>query len=218
MLSSKSMAESQREVELPTFIDMVFLLLVFFIVSLSFSPDTDIPVPPTTLELPKVKGTASNIEGGQLATLTLQIEKSVPDMLASPKVLYILKPSADVQTEEEALKRIKDGLLLETPDSTNIAVFPGNLLSLSEDEMSKNSAFKLIADSIKEYKDEHFNTAGLSNTIEVIADIGTEFKIINYILTQCSEFGDKIPKVTFRVMPPGNANGGSADGAATMEF
>lgn len=199
-------SQDPKEVELPTFIDMVFLLLVFFIVNFSMSTDAAIPIPPPEIELPRVTGTAASFEEGKITTLTFQIQRADTAEAETRKVIYVLQPGIDGQTEKQALERIKAAARQSVPDCSSIAVFNRNFLSKKGAELDSMRAFKLIARHIQKYRTENFNAASVSNTIEVIADVSTEFKIINYIFAQCAKDTlHAIPKVTFRVMPPNNS-------------
>ena len=195
--------QGQREIELPSLIDMVFLLLVFFIVNFSISTDAAIPIPPPEIELPRVTGTAASFEEGKIITLTFQIQRTDTADAQARKVIYVLQPGSEGQTEKQALERIKAAAQQSMPDCSSIAVFNRNFLSKKGAELDSMRAFKLIAGHIQKYRTENFNAASVSNTIEVIADVSTEFKIINYIFEQCAkDTVHAIPKLTFRVMPP----------------
>jgi hypothetical protein len=108
------------------------------------------------------------------------------------------------KTETELYGAIKDSLASEPADSNLFATFPPNFLALNYDRQDTCRAFRLIREHIRSYWSERFANSGpnFSNTIEIRATKETEFRIISYIMQQCSQFEDDIPKVTFRVMAP----------------
>jgi biopolymer transport protein ExbD len=202
MAKYKKNSNFGKEIDLPTLIDMVFLLLIFFIASLSISSGggKDVAPPMEGLTLPSVAGIAAPNEG-QLSTLVFQIERKATEQNDTVKVLYVLWPDGETKSEDQALKKIRENFIQAKADSL-YAEFPSNLFALSQAQIDTTMAFKVIKSKIKQYQGLHFNAAELSNTIEIKADKETEFKIISYIMDQCATYNDKIPKVTFRVMAP----------------
>lgn len=203
----KDESRYQRQVELPTLIDMVFLLLVFFIATLHLSaggdPKSTSPDQQQRFDLPEAMGTSLKTENGVLSTLLFQIQRVDSENPQSPKMLYVLQPDHDgSQSEADIMMAIREELAQEPPDSNHVAVFPRNYLQMSYAAQDTCRAFRLIRESIASYQDEHFAQASFSNTIEIRAIKDTEFRIISYILQECSEYDDLIPKVTFRVMSP----------------
>lgn len=202
-------ADYEREVELPTLIDMVFLLLIFFIATLTLSTSGEKKPVPTDqqkeFELPKAKGRIIQEEDKHLTNLLFQFENKVQNDSVYGRVLYVLRPDHVVKkTEAELYSAIKDSLESEPADSSLFATFPPDFLSMSYTQQDTCRAFRLIQEHIRSYWSERFANAGpnLSNTIEIRATKETEFRIISYIMQQCSQFDDDIPKVTFRVMAP----------------
>jgi biopolymer transport protein ExbD len=198
---------AEREVELPTFIDMIFLLLIFFIATLTLSTTGEKkPVPSDQqkeFNLPKATGRVVQGEEVHLTNLLFQIENLVQKDSSTSKVLYVLWPDEqNKKTEMELYAEIEKNLKAELPDSTYFAVFPENYLDMSYRQQEESRAFALIKDMIRAYHSERlaYSSSKLANTIEIRATRETEFRIINYIMQQCSLFEDDIPKVTFRVM------------------
>ena len=65
---------------------------------------------------------------------------------------------------------------------------------------SKTTPCSLIQWAIHKYKEENFFKPDLSNSIEIRAVKNTEFRIVNFIMEQCSAFGDTIPRVVLRTL------------------
>ncbi|MBN1560487.1 biopolymer transporter ExbD [candidate division KSB1 bacterium] len=199
----------EREVELPTLIDVVFLLLIFFIASLTFATQGEKkPAPSDQKEefsLPKAKGRVLQDGSMQLTNLLFQIENKMRADSSYVRVVYVLWPDGvKKMSENELLDIIKQNLEQEQADSTCFATFPPDYLKMSYFEQEQLRAFQLIRDNIRKYHENELahSASKLANTIEIRATRETEFRIISYIMQQCSEFDDDIPKVTFRVMAP----------------
>jgi|GEM_PF-533533 len=200
---NKYFFENKREIELPTLIDMVFLLLIFFIstLSLSSSGDQDLPTPSRkSFTLPRARGETSVLTDEILSTLLIQVTH-VNDNPASPKVVYILQPDEQNKlTEVQALKKVKEEISRSSPDSSHYGIVPENAFEMPGAVRDTTHVFSIIRQNIQEYTEEHLHTPSISNTIEVRAAQDTEFGIINYIMEQCSQYGNLIPKITFRVL------------------
>ena len=206
-LKSDTNSDVNKQIELPSLVDMVFLLLIFFITTLTLSsggdPKETSPEQQKQFQLPQASGRMAPTERGELSTLLLQIGHEIKGDSLGSKVLHILLPDpVSTISETEAMSRVKQELAQEQPDSSHCAVFPGNLLDISFDDLENYRAFRLMAAAIDSYRTANFVVPSYDNTIEVRADKRTEFKIINFILTKCSEPDSLIPKVTFRVMAP----------------
>jgi len=197
-----------KELDLPTLIDMVFLLLIFFAATISLSTGekkaAPTPEKPLDYNLPKVTGQVSPTGEDVLSTLLFQIQYASKDSADNLKAVYILWPDdAGLRTDKEAMKMIAEELQGDPPDSSHYAVFPRNFLSMSSQAIQNSRAFRIISDNLRLYQEAHFSAATKSsNTIEIRAVKDTEFKIINYIMQQCSSYDDLIPKIAFRVMAP----------------
>lgn len=189
--------EEIKSLELPTLIDVVFLLLIFFLVTISLlrpGLPSPIPGPPRKpFDLPEAKGSKIVGEKEILETLLIQIERKNEKDLLGPKLVYILWPSIQNSTtlEQARAKAKEDSLFAE---------FAPNLLKMSDQEFAISSPCSLIARSIKDYKDLAFKEPSLSNFIEIRAIKDTEFRIINFVMQQCSAYEDTIPKLVFRTL------------------
>ena len=189
--------EEIKSLELPTLIDVVFLLLIFFLVTISLlrpGLPSPIPGPPRKpFDLPEAKGSKIDGEKEILETLLIQIERKDEKDPLSPKLVYTLWPSIkDSVTLEQARAKAKEDSLF--------AEFPPNFLSMGDQEFANSPPCSLIAKSIKDYKNLAFKEPGLSNFIEIRAIKDTEFRIINFIMIQCSAYEDTIPKLVFRTL------------------
>ena len=196
--------DDKDEFELPSLIDMVFLLLIFFMASLSVSSSGDPSLnpgqPQRTFNLPEAKGEVSVLTGEEIKALIFQIEhKDAKDTL-SPKVVYILWPEKKQKvTEDQALEKVQSELSKAPSDSSHFATFPGNFLQIEKSFLDTCRVFSLIAENIKKYK-EYLGQQSSSNTIEIRAVKETEFRIINFVMDQCSLYDKFFPKITFRVL------------------
>ncbi len=199
----KPFFENKREIELPTLIDMVFLLLIFFIstLSLSSSGDQDLPAPSRkAFTLPRARGETTVLKDEVLSTLLIYVTH-ISENPASPKAVYILQPDENTKlTESQALKRVNEEIASVPPDSSHYGIFPANAFDMTRAARDTIHAFSIIRENIAQYTEEHFHSPSISNTIEVRAVQDTEFGIIRYIMEQCSQYDNLIPKITFRVL------------------
>ena len=189
--------EEKRGLSLPGLIDIIFLLLIFCLGTLTTSEsrveeeggsegEADLNLPETS-----IKRTYDVDE--VLQTLLLQVDLTDPNDRSSPKRIMILWPSLEdsLTIEEAKSNAMRDSLF---------AVFPPNLLSLSDRDFSRTPPCTLIHWGLETYKNDYFREPKSSNTIEIRAVRDTEFRIINFILEQCSVYGDTIPRLTLRTM------------------
>jgi len=189
--------EYKKGLSLPGLIDIIFLLLIFSLVTLSFSKESveakkrgDKQV---DFDLPEAQAAETLETEDVLTTLLFQIENKDPKDPSSPRILYVLHPAVhdSVVIDEAKEKAISDSLFDE---------FPSNFLQLSDRAFSRIRACRLISQSIYDYKNEHFFDPSPTNSIEVRAVKTTEFRIINYIMEACSAYGDTIPGFVFRTL------------------
>ena len=187
----------KKGLSLPGLIDIIFLLLIFSLVTLSITQarvetkrrgDKSAEFP-----LPETRSTETEETGGILQTLLFQIERSDPENVQSPKIVYALFPSTKDSLSLEEAKHIaqRDSLF---------ATFPDNFLKMSDLAFSKTAPCHLIHWAIQKYKEDHFPKPDLSNSVEIRADKETEFRIVNFIMEQCSVYGDTIPRVVLRTL------------------
>jgi hypothetical protein len=182
----------KKGLSLPGLIDIIFLLLIFSLVTLSITHAT---VEPETqgkrkidIDLPETKSRLTEEIDEVLQTLLFEINYLEPDNPATPKMLYVLRPSLrDSITILEARERaIKDSLY---------AAFPQSILNLSDRQFANLKACRLIRTSIRNFKNSTFFEPNPANTIKIRAIKDMEFRIFNYILDQCSTYGDTIPRI-----------------------
>jgi biopolymer transport protein ExbD len=203
--SKKSPSKESKDLDLPTLNDLVFLLLLFFIATMSITSEGG-KKPPSetetkTIVLPTGPVNTANITSTQHTALVFRIETLDRDNPDSTKALYILCPNdSTVATEEAELEKIKQQLVAVPPDSSKFALFPADFLQLHGAVLDACRPFRLIADNIYKYQNELLSGAKFTNTVEIKADKDVEFKIVNYIMQQCSMYEDRIPTVTFRVL------------------
>ncbi len=189
--------EESRGLDLPSLIDVVFLLLIFFLVTMQFSVQATSTkqkgAKPPDVQLPHARGAEDVPSDDMLTTLLFQIQYAVKGDSSSPRIVYALQPSSDGElTRSEALQIAKrDSMFAE---------FPQNFLRLSDNQFKKTQACQLISDAIYNYKEEHFHRPSLDNTVEIRAEKDVEFRIINFIMQECSAYKDTIPRVIFRTL------------------
>ncbi len=187
----------KKGLSLPGMIDIIFLLLIFSLVTLSISQarvETKRRGDQSTeFSLPETRSTETEETGGILQTLLFQIERSDPENVQSPKIVYILFPSIQdsISLEEAKINAQRDSLF---------ATFPDNFLKMNDLVFSKTAPCDLIQWAIQKYKEDHFTKPDLSNSVEIRADKNTEFRIVNFIMEQCSVYGDTIPRVVLRTL------------------
>ncbi|MCK5146186.1 hypothetical protein KAR48_05485 [bacterium] len=188
----------KKGISLPGLIDIVFLLLIFSLVTLSVSQSViDQPgqdQEDTAFPLPEIESqTAKRLEQ-ELTTILFQIEHNNAEDFSSPLIIYTLLPDEDLeQTVDGALK-------IAMADSLLHATFPQNFLDLSDRQFRNLRACRLIRKSIRQYKEDNFFEPNPMNSIEIRAVRDTEFKIINYILQFTSTFKDTIPRFMVRTI------------------
>ncbi len=180
----------KKGLSLPGMIDMVFLLLIFSLVTLSIS-DTHVEKDVLgderqEMALPEMKSPETKEAEEILHTLMIQIEHLVKEDNASPKVVFILKPGpGDFLSIEEAKQvALRDSLF---------AIVPEGFLDMDQRSFERTRMCRMIRDEIREYKERHFLKPAPTNSIQVRAVQDTEFRLINFIMTTCSAYGDTIP-------------------------
>src|SRR3990172_8177406 len=175
--------ETPRGLEITSLIDIVFLLLIFFLVSFAFSLGDNVSESKSysELSLPKTETNLRVLHKDELQNLMIQIMSDTVENQISKRA-YVLWPSYDDTmkiTLYSAFKRSKE-------DST-FADFPGEFLSLPSGEFNQSQACTLIANSLNRYvtKEKLFKR-NEKPIVEVRAEKSTEYKILNFILEQCS--------------------------------
>ena len=189
--------EEKKGLSLPGLIDIIFLLLIFSLVTLSVSQakveakkggDRSIE-----FDLPEVDSRETEEVEEILSTLLFQIEHVDRQDPESPKIVFVLWPSEDdsVTLETAKLNAMRDSLF---------AVFPMDFLDLSDAEFARTLPCELIRSTIREYKDFYFFEPRLSNSVEIRAVKDVEFRIVNFIMEQCSAYGDTIPRIVLHTL------------------
>ena len=187
--------EEKAGLELTSLIDIVFLLLIFFLVSFAFSLTgnvseskiySEMPLPKTNTDLPPVDSDVLN-------NLMIQLN-SDSTATGVQRTAYVLWPSYN------GAKKLTRGSALQTTmkDST-FASFPIDFIRMQKKEFTSVPACTLITGSVARYveleKDFRRNKRPI---VEIRADKNTEFKIVNFIMETCSAYGDNMPQVIVR--------------------
>ncbi len=183
----------KKNVSLPGMIDIIFLLLIFSLVTLSHTnPDISQYKPgqqKVSLDLPVIDSNLTEKKENILTTLMFEV-RFAEDNVNNSRVVYVLFPSGDSTTYHIAKQNAISKAKCDT--------FPDNFLSLNDNAFESLSVCKMIRKSIKDYKNAHFTEPNLNNSIEIRTDKNIEFRIFNFILNQCSAYGDTIPSVITR--------------------
>jgi len=190
--------ENHRILELTSLIDIVFLLLIFFLVSFAFSLGGDVSDSQLSAEikLPETETRLTPIKSDILRNLMFQI---VPDTLDGryTRRVYVLLPAVG----DSGVVSRRRALGIAHRDSM-FATFETDFFLLDDASFSKLAAAELISTSIARYVK---NAIRVSNSkhpmIEVRAESQTEFKIINFIMTQCSKYKEVVPQIAIRMTP-----------------
>ena len=186
-----------HDLEFPSLIDVIFLLLIFFLVTMQFSMETNTArqaaTKPPDIQLPRAKGSEDVAMDDVISTLLFQIQYKEKNNPNSPRIVYVLEPfNGDSISRSEAF-------MIAQRDSM-FAEFPQNFLKMKDQAFKRTNAAQLISNAIYQYKEEHFRKPSIENTVEIRAEENVEFKIINYIMQECSAYKDTIPRVIFRTL------------------
>ncbi len=184
-----------RGFELTSLIDIVFLLLIFFLVSFAFSLAGDVDETQTysEMKLPKTNTLLPVLNDDVLDNLMIQIG---PDSGATANVkrVYVLWPEFEPGrrvTRLQALARAQ-------ADST-FADYPSEFIHLPPEAFESLEANRLIRDSIRRYVElEQFYRRTPHPVVEVRAHADTEFRILSFILNRCADYGDVVPQIIIR--------------------
>ncbi len=189
--------EEKKGLSLPGMIDIIFLLLVFSLVTLSVS-QANVEAEKRGEEgvesdLPRTASANTQELDALIKTLVFEIAYTDPKDHGSPRIVYVLKPS-----EKDSLTFAQSREIAK--QDSFFADFPVNFLDLSQPVFEQTAACRLIKASVDDYKKEHFFAPSPTNSIEIRAVRETEFRIINYILTCCSVYGDTIPNIAMHTL------------------
>ncbi|MFQ5602805.1 MAG: ExbD/TolR family protein [bacterium] len=184
-----------RSLELTGLIDVVFLLMIFFLVSFAFSLASDVSESQvhSEMDLPTTKTNLPQIKDDWLENLMIQI---VPDTseLQTAKKAYVLWPVLHDTTKISRGHAFEKALT----DST-FAAFPVNFVNMPEMEFKAIPPCTLISNSIDRYIEyEKMFRGNTRPVIELRADKNTEFKILSYIMDRCSLHEDVVPQIVIR--------------------
>jgi len=184
--------------ELTSLIDIVFLLLIFFLISFSFSLTADVTESKvySEIELPKTNTDLPVIRDERLENLMLQI---VPDTTGgvNTRRVYVLWPSYS-----DTLMITRGQAFQNALEDSTFATFPEFFLFLPEQEFENLPASQLISQSIAKYvEDEKFYRGNTRPIVEVRAEKDTEFRILSFIMDRCSAYKDAIPQIIIRTVP-----------------
>ncbi len=184
-----------RTLELTSLIDVVFLLLIFFMVTFAYSLTgelsesqeyADVALPETKTQLPVVTD-------DRLDNLLIQI---IPDTSGGQmfRKVFVLWP-----TFSDTLRISRGQAFSSAIKDSSFAAFPPDILSLAGEEFATLPPCTLITNSIRRYvaTDRIYRGNG-HPVVEVRAEETTEFKIVNFIMEQCSALQDAIPQIIIR--------------------
>jgi hypothetical protein len=194
-----------KELNLPSLIDLCFLLIIFSLVSL--------PVTKSRVEsgrkgkqesesnLPQTRQTALENVDLVLTTLMFKVETADSADKKNSRILYALIPGeSDTLTMASAKSAcLRDSLF---------AAFPNGFAQMPEPDFLRLRGCRLIREQIASYKKHHFSKPSHSNTIEIRAARDTEFRLVNYIMEQCALYGDTIPRVEVHTLASVGGKGG----------
>ncbi len=190
--------ETSRGLELTSLIDVVFLLLIFFLISFAFSLSGEVSESQVNSEmaLPETQINLPIIPNDRLDNLLIQVMPDSVGASVSRRAVVLWPAMQDTLhiSRRQAFKRA-------LADST-FANFPPDYLSYPAETFATLPACTLISNSITRYiaKDRLFRGQG-HPIVEVRADRDTEFRILNFIMEQCSAHKDVIPQIIIRTAP-----------------
>ncbi len=186
--------QEPRTLELTSLIDIVFLLLIFFLVSFAFSisGDASNATAYPDLDLPSAIDEPPALTTDVLQNLMIQI---VPDTARAryARTVYVLWPSFSdtvVVTRSRALRTALH-------DST-FASFESGFLQLNDDGFQRQPASRLIAKSIARYARTSRRSVRRRPIVEIRAEANTEFRIVNFIMEECGRHKEIAPEMIIR--------------------
>jgi hypothetical protein len=193
-----SRKKEQKELNLPSLIDVVFLLLIYSLVTIPIerletsSASTADASARQELDLPFVQSRKASEIDPILRTFLIQIENEVPGDPRSARMVFIFKPSGKDSTLGQARETaIRD---------SSFARFPDDFLGMSDPDFSQTRACRLIRDEIRRFERGRGTRGGASDRIEIRAVKNTEFRIVNAVMRECSAYGDTIPAIAVRTL------------------
>jgi biopolymer transport protein ExbD len=190
--------EASKDLELPTLIDIIFLLLIFFLLTYS-------PVPPKVgqsvveLNLPEAEGATLVNQNEELETMMIEILPLNKDDLSSGFQVSVLLPFEDFGIDRDVKVNYNQAKLFAKTYQRE-AILPIDYASLNQKEFLDLPAVKLINEQLERYVERKFRVPRITNRIEIRANKEVTFKIINFIITKCASYEDLIPSLIFRTM------------------
>ncbi len=191
-------SESPRTLELTSLIDIVFLLLIFFLVSFAFSLTGDVSESKTNsdISLPKANSELPVLPDDRLDNLMIQIVPDTTNVLMAHRV-FILWPAMHDSVGITRVQAYQTAL----EDSTFSGI-GADFLKLDKQAFAALPACRLISNSIAKYFEVNkFSRRSGHSMVEVRAEENTEFKIINFIMAQCGNNEDAVPQIIIRTTP-----------------
>ncbi len=184
-----------RVIELTSLIDVVFLLLIFFLVTfaLTLSGAVSESEVSSQLDLPETQSVLPMVTDETLENLMIQITPDTTDNIVR-RAAHILWPALKDTVGISTL-----GAMRKAQRDSTFASFPKNFASLSDEEFESAKACTLISNSISRYVEAHkLYGRRVRPLVEVRAARDTEFRILSFIMNQCSAQGDLIPQIVIR--------------------
>jgi len=188
---------NHRGMELTSLIDLVFLLLIFFLVSFVFSIAGDVSGSKvySEMDLPESRMALPSIKEERLENLMIQIVPDTSQRFLSRRV-YLLWPSFD-----DTLKITRTQAFVTALKDSTFATFPAGYVNFSHEDFQRTPPCRLIAHSIGRYiEKEKFYNRNTRPIIEIRAEQNTEFKIISFIMDQCGAYQDAIQQMIIRTV------------------
>jgi len=178
-------------------IDIIFLLLIFFMATLNMSSvvsDRNRGIYTQKLsDLPEIRNRQTGPVHEILQTLMIQIEHEDAEDLNSPLVVYSLWP--DIRDSLTV-----SGAKMEAVRQKRYAYFIPESDRKANPDVPDISPYVFIEREIKRYADRHLRARNQRNYIEVRAIKETEYRVINHILNACAELKDRIPRIYIRTL------------------
>lgn len=189
--------ESERkDTEITPLIDVVFLLLIFFLLTAgSFKLKESVEKKEkyvTSNNLPRSIGTPV-FASEPLKNLLIRIEDDSLSAMER-KLIYFVDPDKNKDTYSEAFKKAKK-------DSHFVYLF-ADTLAMKRSRFLSSFSVKKIRDEMFSYREKLRDIPVEDRIIDISADRNTPFRLIFYLMEQCSN-GDtltQIKRVNIRTM------------------
>lgn len=180
----------QKSLTLPSLIDVVFLLLIYSLVTIPMErggPSEEFP-------LPSIQSPIAQDAEAVIKNMVIQIENEIRNDPRTRRVVFILLPTQRNITIEEAKRMAIQAQRYASLSSDSIR-------TLSDSQFRTSTMGRLIRNEIQNYVNRFPRTnRPRINRIEIRAVQNTEFRLLNFILRECSEYGDSIPSIAVRIL------------------